>query len=128
MTTELWCLVAASLWTIALNYLPLLGRVAEVGMKWGFGNRHDPPAGKAWVQRADRAQRNHLENLPIFAVLVLCGQVTGHHDRTTDIAAVVFLAARLAHSLLYVAGIVVARTIAFWTSLGAMAWLLFKLL
>jgi uncharacterized MAPEG superfamily protein len=127
MTIDLWCLVAIALWTIPLNYSPLFGRMAEVGMAFGFSNRGAPPAGAAWVQRADRAQRNHLENLPVFATLVVVGQLTGRHDRATAIAAMVFVAARIAHSLLYVGGIIVARTLVFWVSLAAMGVLLFKL-
>ena len=127
MSIELWCLVAAALWTIVLNYLPLGGRALEVGAKWGFGNRADTPAGTAWVQRADRAQRNHLENLPVFAVLVLVGRITGRQDHSTALACELFLAARVAHTIFYTAGITYARTLVFWASLAAEGWLLFKL-
>ncbi len=132
VNTELWCLVGITLWTVVLNYLPLLGRMGGVavsdGLKFGFGNRDSPIEGAAWVQRADRAHRNHLENLPLFIVLILVGKVSGHQDHTTATAAMVFVGARLAHTLCYVAGLTFVRTLVFWTSLGALGWLLYKLI
>ena len=131
MNTELWCLVAITLWTVVLNYLPLLGRMGEVklsdGLRFGFGNRDQDIAGAAWVQRADRAHRNHLENLPIFIVLILVGKLSGHQDSTTATAAMVFVGARVLHLFVYVAGIKVIRTLVYWTSLAAAGWLLYKL-
>jgi uncharacterized MAPEG superfamily protein len=127
MTTDLWCLVAIALWTIPLGYVPLFGRLAAAGMRYGFSNRAETPAVAAWVLRGDRALRNHLENLPVFATLVLVGHLTGRHGPATATAAMVFVAARIAHSLSYVAGIVVLRTLVFWVSLAAEAVILFRL-
>jgi len=131
MTIELWCLVAAALWTIVLNYTPLIGRMLAQGTmpgaKWSFGNRAESPPGAPWIQRADRAQRNHLENLPIFIALVIAIQMSGHRDASTALACEIFVAARVAHSIIYMIGIVLLRTLVYWTSLGAMAWLFIKL-
>jgi uncharacterized MAPEG superfamily protein len=131
MTIELWCLVAVAMWTIVLNYVPLLGRMMAQGIvpgsKWGFGNRAESPAGPLWVQRADRAHKNHLENFPVFIVLVVALQFSGHRDASTALACEIFVAARVAHSIIYMLGIVLLRTLVYWTGLGAMLWLLYKL-
>ena len=120
MTTDLWCVVAASVWGLLLAYVPVLGRVLSHGARWGFGNREQHVEGAPWVQRADRAYANHLANLAPFVALALVAHVSGERDDVTATAAIVFLVARVLHSLLYIAGVPFVRTLAFWASVGAL--------
>ena len=120
MTTDLWCVVAIAFWGLLWAYVPVLGRILQAGVGWGFGNRHEPDEGPPWSQRAERAYLNHLANLSPFIALVLVLHVTGRHDDVSATASVVFVLSRVAHSLLYLAGIRYLRTFAFWASLGAM--------
>jgi uncharacterized MAPEG superfamily protein len=117
MTTELTVLVVMAFWTVALSYVPLLGRLRAGGIAWGTSNRDAAVDVPPWVARADRAYRNHLDNLPLFVVAVLVAHVTAHSGGWGATGSVVFGLARVAHSVFYVAGITVVRTLAFWASL-----------
>lgn len=132
MTLDLWCLVFLALWTLPLIYAVPFGKMRHGGgLAWGFGNRdHDPPATPAWVGRAERAARNHFENLPVFAIVVLVLHVTGKHDDVTGGAAVAYCVARVLHALLYWFGVTTlgARTGAYYAGLGALFLMLSRLL
>lgn len=128
MTTDLWCVVIIAAWTVALAYLGLLGRALVMGVRWGFTNRDAPMKELSpWAQRTERAYANHLANLPVFIALVLVAHVSGEHDDVTAHASVVFVVARVAHSLVYAAGVAYLRTLAFWASLGAMGVIIARL-
>ena len=58
----------------------------------------DVPHGSVAYRRAVRAHANCLENLPVFAVVVLVGAVTGLHPAGTDALAVTTLGARIVQS------------------------------
>lgn len=58
--------------------------------------------GDEWYGRAMRAHANCLENLPIFAVLVLAAGVLGAGGQWFDGLCILVLAARVAHSLIHV--------------------------
>lgn len=58
--------------------------------------------GDEWYGRAMRAHANCLENLPIFAVLVLAAGVLDVAGRWFDVLCMLVLAARIVHSLIHV--------------------------
>lgn len=125
MTTELICLLALALWSIPLNHIPAFGRVAEAGIAWGAGNRDKPVEGPPWIGRADRAQRNHHDNLAMIAAVILIAQVTGQTDGVTANAAIAILALRIVHGIAYIAGIPPVRSLAYVGSiigLGVIVW------
>ncbi|MBM4280399.1 MAG: MAPEG family protein [Deltaproteobacteria bacterium] len=119
MTTELWCLLAVTFWGLPVVYAPATGRGLRAGLGWAFGNREVDPPSPAWVGRAERAARNHFENLPLFVVVVLVAHVMDVHDDATRAAAATFVVARVAHTLIYWAGITVVRTLAYYAALIA---------
>lgn len=128
MTTDLWCVVVIAVWSIVLAYVGVVPRIRKIGVRWGFGNRHEPlPEMPLWLQRNDRATANHHANVWVFVALVLVAHVSGEHDDVTATASMVFVGARIAHSLLYIAGVQYLRTLAFWTSLGAMGVIISRL-
>jgi uncharacterized MAPEG superfamily protein len=77
------------------------------------------PPDPAWAERARRAHANAIENLAVFAPLVLIAAMVGASTPTTVLAAQIYLAARLVHYVVYAAGIPVIRTLAFVTGFGA---------
>lgn len=107
MTTDLWCLLGLALWSIVLNHIPAIARVAasESPLRWGMGNRETMPVVKPWVERADRAQRNHHDNLAMIATVILIAHLTGQADEVTAIAAIAVLGLRVLHGLSYIAGL-----------------------
>jgi uncharacterized MAPEG superfamily protein len=66
-----------------------------------------------WAQRAIKAHYNAIENLAIFAPIVLIAQLLGISNGATKAAVVVYFFARLAHYVVYSGGIPAARTLTF---------------
>lgn len=125
MTTDLTCLLLLALWSIPLNHIPALGRASEVGLTWAASNREQVVEGSPWIGRADRAQRNHHDNLAMIAVVILIAHFAGQSDTITGQAAIAILAFRVIHSLTYIAGVSVVRSLAYFGSIigvGVIVW------
>jgi uncharacterized MAPEG superfamily protein len=73
----------------------------------------------AWAERARRAHANAVENLAVFAPLVIVASLMGVSTPATVLAAKVYLWARLIHYVVYSAGVPVVRTLAFVVGSGA---------
>jgi len=117
MTTDLWMLVYSALLCVSLPVVYLVGRSnAPGGLAWGFGNRDTTLDTPPWVGRAVRAHLNMVENLTPFAILVLTAHVTGRANATTALGATLFFWGRVGHAATYVAGILYARTGAFFVA------------
>jgi uncharacterized MAPEG superfamily protein len=82
------------------------------------GNREELPAVTGWAGRARRAHSNMLENLLVFAIVVIVAHVAGRANATTALGAALFFWARLAYAILYVAGIPWLRTAAWAVALA----------
>src|ERR1017187_1392816 len=67
----------------------------------------------SWAQRLYFAHTNAVENLVVFAPLVLILEAQGHSTESTVIACAVYFWARLAHAVIYALGVPVLRTLAF---------------
>ena len=85
------------------------------------GNRHALPPPSPLAERADRAARNMLENLVLFAALVAA--VGGMHPARAILGAEIFVIARLVYWPIYLAGIPVARTLVWAVSVAGLAML-----
>jgi uncharacterized MAPEG superfamily protein len=127
MSTDLWCLVANALWGVVLIQGEVLGKTRTAGREWNIGNRDKEPTFPDWVNRATRALNNHKEAFPLFLTAVLVVHLSGAADRTSAIACVVYVIARIAHSLLYIGGVTRARTAAFLVGFGAVVVLFSRL-
>ncbi|MEJ2376265.1 MAG: MAPEG family protein [Pseudolabrys sp.] len=114
MSDELFWLTLTVILT-GLMFLPYaLDRIMVRGLMGAMANPSptDTPQ-SAWAQRLHRAHNNAVENLVIFATLVLTLAVMHHSTRSTAIACAVYFWARLAHAIIYTAGIPVLRTLVF---------------
>lgn len=85
------------------------------GFAWGLGNRDTAFGGTlpAWADRARRAHANLVENLVVFAALVVAAQVAGKTNDWTALGAQLFFWGRVGHVVTYVAGLVPWRTLVF---------------
>ena len=94
----------------------------------GFERPGETPA--AWAERAYRAHRNAVENLAVLAILVLTAHVANNAPALALVAqaAKVYFFARLAHYVIYTAGIPMLRTLAFFVALGALLVMAYALL
>ena len=110
MKPELTLLAWAVLLTLVQAVVAVQGALMQVGLPALAGNREGLAEIKGWAGRAARAHRNMLENLVLFAALVLAAVVAGKTDATTLLGAQIFLWARVAYAVVYVAGIPWLRT------------------
>jgi uncharacterized MAPEG superfamily protein len=115
-TPELYSLTVVSTAT-ALMWVPyVLARMTTHGVTRAIGNPGpDYPTDAPWVDRARRAHMNAIENLAVFAPLVLVAAIVEVSTKTTVLSAQVYVASRLAHYVIYTAGIPIVRTLAFLT-------------
>jgi len=120
MTTDLEMLA----WTTGLTglmWMPyILARIASIGLMETLSYKSDnaPPPG--WAERARKAHGNAVENLVLFAALVLTAHLAGAANEATAAAAVWYFWARVAHYIVHVSGVPFARTVTFavgWASL-----------
>jgi uncharacterized MAPEG superfamily protein len=130
MTTDLYCLLALALWSFPLNHIPAIARVnaAESPIAWGIGNRDTVPQVKPWVERADRAQRNHHDNLAMIAVVILTAHITGQADGVTALASISLLSLRITHGISYILGIPALRSLAYASSITALGVIVWRIL
>lgn len=104
------------------------GANQAVGLPKLAGNREDLPVIGGWAGRAKRAHLNMIENLVLFAALVLIAVAAGKANAATAMGAMIFFWARLAYAIIYVAGIAWLRTAAWFVSVIGMAIIAFELL
>src|SRR3546814_19630969 len=86
--TAMTALIGFAAWTLALVMIVLLWRVIEIlrgkpANSWGRGNAIACPG---LVTRAEHAHLNALENLPLFAVIVLAATALGKTDRKSVVS------------------------------------------
>ena len=128
MTTDLLMLVLSGVLAVAMPLTYAAGRMARPGgTRWALGNRGEPLEVAEWTGRAHRAHLNLVENLPTFAILVLVAHVTGEASEVTALGSMIFVGARLAHAVVYIAGIIVLRTIVFYVAIAGEALILVEL-
>ena len=129
MSKELYWLTLTALMT-ALFWLPyIVNRLREMGIAAAVMNPNSDPTPQAqWAARMMRAHSNAIENLAIFAPLVLAVEVTGMATEMTAIAAMTYFYARLAHFFVYTFGVPALRTIAFFVGFLCQGYLALSLL
>jgi uncharacterized MAPEG superfamily protein len=120
MSKELLWLTLTVILTGLLWVPYILDRVFVRGLMGAMANpsRNDKPQ-SPWAQRLYFAHTNAVENLVIFAPLVLILDAQGYSTEGTVIACAVYFWARLTHAVVYTMGVPVLRTLAF--SVGFLA-------
>jgi uncharacterized MAPEG superfamily protein len=90
------------------------------GVLTAMGNRDDLPEPSPLAARADRAAKNMLENLLLFATLVVVAHLVEADEEKTKLGARLFFWARLAYFPIYLAGVKVLRTIVWGVGVAGM--------
>jgi len=109
-------LIAYALWALALAVAVEIVRTTMVlgGRAQANSFTAGTPHGSDAYWRLNRAHLNTLENLPIFAAIVLCGWVVGMESAAFNRLAVIVIAARIVQSLIHlVSGSVAAVSLRF---------------
>ncbi|MBV8971544.1 MAG: MAPEG family protein [Sphingomonadaceae bacterium] len=119
MTTELTALVACALLALGLALLTVAVHLRAFGGPAIRSSRDDYPPLTGLAGRVVRAQANHGEALLPFAVVTLAAAHLGVSNGVTAGAAEAFLGARIAHASLYLAGVPILRSVAFYAGLVA---------
>ena len=113
MKPELQYLAWAAALT-ALFWIPyILERIKTWGLVPAVGYPDNPPAQAPWARRMRAAHANAIENLAVFATLVLVAELANVANATTAQAAAIYFWARLVHVIAYTLGIPWVRTLAF---------------
>jgi uncharacterized MAPEG superfamily protein len=116
MTLAFWCILVAG----------LLPYVATGIAKFGGPGKYDNREPRAWLEqqtglahRADSAQKNGFEALPLFAAAVLVATWQHAPPGKIDGLAVTFVVARVGYLVCYLADWPLARSVVWTLGLGA---------
>jgi uncharacterized MAPEG superfamily protein len=113
MKSELWYLTLVTALT-GLLFLPyVLDRMLSWGLADTVGYPAHPKPQSPWAQRLMRAHANAVENLVVFATLVLVAQVAGISNAATVTACMVYFWARVVHVVAYALALPWIRTLGF---------------
>ena len=129
LTGELFWLTATIFMT-ALFWAPyILNRMNEQGM-W---NAIYDPHGKTktqvpWAERMMSAHQNAVENLVIFAPLVLLINTLGISSDTTVLVCMIYFYTRAAHYVVFTFGIPLLRVVTFLTGFSCQLFLALEIL
>jgi len=116
MTSELSSLI----WVVALSavmWVPyILNTIMVRGLVDAVGYPENPKPVAPWAARMKKAHYNAVENLVVFATLVLVLDAIGISNNTTVLVCEIYFWARLVHYIVYSAGIPWLRTLSFVVS------------
>ena len=116
MKPELNLLVWAAALTVVQVLVAVMGAFNQVGLMKLIGNREGMPEILGWAGRAERAHLNMVQNLVLFAALVLVAVATGKTSDMTVLGAQLFLWGRVAYAIIYLAGLPWLRTLSWFVS------------
>jgi uncharacterized MAPEG superfamily protein len=123
MTTELFYLLLTAILTGVLWIPVVVGYVLSRGPLKPSDYKVAPTSPLPdWVNRANRAHINAVENFATFAAVVLIAHAVGVSNSTTQISAAVYFYARAAHAVVHITGfsLFMTRTVLF-----TVAWVAF---
>lgn len=119
MTAELRTLTIVALFTGLLWVPYILNLIMVRGLASAVGYPENPPPLAPWAQRMKAAHANAVENLVVFAALVLAAHAAGISNAATAMCTTVYLWARVVHAAAYTFAVPWVRTLAFVAGVGA---------
>ncbi len=129
MTIELTYLFWSALLAIVQLLIASAGTLGRVGLDAAVGNREDMPATfPGWVGRARRAHTNLIENLVVFAILVIAAHLAERNNDMTALGAMIFFWARVGFAAAYILGIIWVRSLLWFIAFVGMILIALQLL
>lgn len=128
MTSELTLLTWVTALTAVMWVPYILNTIMVRGINDAVGYPDDPKPIAPWAARMKAAHYNAVENLVVFATLVLTLNAVGISNETTVLACEVYFWARLGHFLVYGFGIPWVRTLSFTAGWLCLAVLILQLI
>jgi uncharacterized MAPEG superfamily protein len=128
MTTELLYLVLVTTVT-AVMWIPyILNMILVRGIVEAVGYPDNPTPLAPWAAKMKAAHANAVENLVVFAALVLSAHALGVSNDATATACMVYFWARFVHWLAYTLAVPWVRTITFVVGFGCQITLAWQIL
>lgn len=128
MTAELTYLALVAAFTAVLWVPYILNTIAVRGLTEAVGYPEEPKALSPWAAKMKAAHYNAIENLAVFATLVLVANAAGLSNDATAMACMVYFWARIVHFLAYGLAIPWVRTLAFAVGFFCQATLAWQIL
>lgn len=128
MKAELMYLVWVTTLTAVIWIPYIVDRIAVQGLIEAVGYPENPKPQSPWARRMMAAHTNAVENLVVFAALVLAAHAIGVSNSATVLACAVYFWARVAHLIAYTFAVPWVRTLSFAVAFGAQATLIWQLL
>ena len=128
MTSELISLTWVTALTAVMWVPYILNTIAVRGLVNAVGYPDNPAPLAPWAQKMKAAHYNAVENLVVFAALVLVANAAGVSSDTTVMAAQIYVWARVVHVLAYTFAVPWVRTLAFAAGFFCQAAFLVELL
>jgi uncharacterized MAPEG superfamily protein len=120
MTIPFYCVFAA----FALIYLPKFAASAAIARGGGYDNHHPRDQQTTligWKKRAMAAHYNTIENFAPFAAAVFVAHLAHANESLSATLALVFIAARVAYPVLYIADLATPRSLVWGAGASATA-------
>ena len=129
LSTEVYWLVLTILMTASMWVPYIVNRMIEMGIIPAFMDPYGITEAKAaWANRMMLAHVNAVENLVLFAPLVILIAMFNAGTASTEVAVQVYFFARLAHFLLFTFATPLFRIVSFLIGFGAEMVLVFALI
>lgn len=112
-TLAYWCLLAAAFLPWVCAAIAKAGSFGKSPEQGGYDNANPRAwlAGQTeWRARANAAQANSFEALPLFMAAVIIAHQLGAHQGRLDILAFLFVVLRVVYIMMYVAGMSTVRS------------------
>jgi len=121
MKTELLYLILVTMLT-GLLWIPyILDRISVWGLADTVGYPVNPKPQTPWAERMKKAHANAVENLVVFAALVLAANAIGLSNGATAAACMVYFWARVVHVVAFTLALPWVRTLGFAVGFFAQA-------
>jgi len=127
MSSELLSLTYVTALTAVIWMPYVINTIMVRGLIKAVGYPTDPEPLSPWAAKMKAAHANAVENLVVFATLVLIANAAGVSNETTVMACTVYFWARVLHLVSYTLAIPWIRTVAFVIGFGCQAALILQL-
>ena len=116
ISSEIFYLILVTFFC-GLLWIPyVMERFFRIGIKetCGYGEKNiNIPQ---WASRAKLAHVNLIENLPLFAILIIIITFQDYNNQLTETGSIIFFYSRIFHYFIYVFGVPYFRTLFFVAS------------
>ena len=114
MSIEILVLAAAGGLALVMTLIQGTRNVLVLGLTTAAGNQHEVAPWGGWNDRLNRALRNLIEAIAIYAPIAVAVHALAVGNATSALGAQVFLGARIVHAVVFTAGVPWVRTAAWF--------------